>query len=257
MLKVSSVATVVAAVIVLLGVTAHAGSFSGAISTTLTSTTSGTCDVNSICPSGDCTCLVYDGTVSGSVGKGTAEVDATEDNGLATTPGALLSLQKCSSQRAKIPTRRLMGSELSARCPRLRPTRNSRADSTSLRLTLAPPAGVCSPLPLPARLIVWSYTTRARIDDPCSSAVEEMRAFMRAEQRARWLAMPCLPIGRQADLIKAGREAFVRGSRYCVRTRLARRNSRLYTISWHPSGSAFRGASSSWTVPVPVLPITR
>jgi hypothetical protein len=87
MLKVSSVATVVAAVIVLLGVTAHAGSFSGAISTTLTSTTSGTCDVNSICPSGDCTCLVYDGTVSGSVGKGTAEVDATEDNGLATTPG--------------------------------------------------------------------------------------------------------------------------------------------------------------------------
>ena len=87
MLKEFWLATEVIAVILLLGVAANAGSFSETISATLTSTTSGACDVSSICASGDCTCLVYDGTVSGSVGKGTAEVDATEDNGLATTPG--------------------------------------------------------------------------------------------------------------------------------------------------------------------------
>jgi hypothetical protein len=87
MLKEFWIVTVGAVVILLLGATAHAGSFSGTISATLTSTTSGACDESSICPSGDCTCLVYDGSVSGSVGKGTAEVDATEDNGLATIPG--------------------------------------------------------------------------------------------------------------------------------------------------------------------------
>jgi hypothetical protein len=179
MLKESWIVTVAAVVILLLGATAQAGSFSGTISATLTSTTSGACDESLICPSGDCTCLVYDGSVSGSVGKGTAEVDATEDNGLATIPGCTPFFSEVFISASKDPTKKLMGSALSAHRPRLRPTRNSAADSTSFRPTLAQLAGVCTPGHSLVRLIVWSSTTKAPIDSRLGEVAETARVYRR------------------------------------------------------------------------------
>jgi hypothetical protein len=67
-----------------------ASAASGSISAVLVGQFAGPCGsdfYNDSCASGSCTCLVYKGAISGTVGKGTAEIDATEDIGLGFSPG--------------------------------------------------------------------------------------------------------------------------------------------------------------------------
>jgi hypothetical protein len=65
---------------------------SGAIKAVLVSSTDGACatdSYNTSCASGICICLTYLGTISGTVGTGAAEIDATEDAGLEISPGCI------------------------------------------------------------------------------------------------------------------------------------------------------------------------
>jgi hypothetical protein len=65
---------------------------SGAIKAALVSSTDGACatdSYNANCASGICICLTYLGTISGTVGTGGAEIDATEDVGLEISPGCI------------------------------------------------------------------------------------------------------------------------------------------------------------------------
>jgi len=58
----------------------------------LVSSTDGACatdSYNATCASGICTCLIYVGTISGSIGTGASEIDATEDAGLEISPGCI------------------------------------------------------------------------------------------------------------------------------------------------------------------------
>ncbi|MGA2409119.1 MAG: hypothetical protein ABSG46_01865 [Candidatus Binataceae bacterium] len=69
---------------------ALAGHTSGTVKGSLLSQSSGPCDVgySSFCPSGNCVCDIFVGTISGNpVGKGTAELWATVDNGAAVSSG--------------------------------------------------------------------------------------------------------------------------------------------------------------------------
>lgn len=67
-------------------VSAFAGRISGTIKGGLTSQTSGACNVgySTYCPSGNCYCDEFTGTISGNpIGKGTVILDATVDQGAA------------------------------------------------------------------------------------------------------------------------------------------------------------------------------
>lgn len=67
-----------------------AGHTSGTVKGSLVSETSGACNdgYSALCPSGDCICDVFVGTISGNpIGKGTAELEATIDIGAALSSG--------------------------------------------------------------------------------------------------------------------------------------------------------------------------
>src|SRR5438128_8976674 len=69
-----------------------ASAASGAIKAVLVGAIDGACatdSYNASCASGICTCLIYAGTISGTVGTGVAEIDATEDVGLEISPGCI------------------------------------------------------------------------------------------------------------------------------------------------------------------------
>jgi len=77
-------------IVVLLPGIALAGHTSGTIKGTLSSQSDGACDVgySSFCPSGDCVCDIFIGSISGNpIGKGPAELWITIDNGAALSSG--------------------------------------------------------------------------------------------------------------------------------------------------------------------------
>ena len=66
-----------------------AGHTSGTVKGALSSQSNGACDVgySSLCPSGDCVCDIFTGSISGSpIGKGQAQLWITIDNGAALSP---------------------------------------------------------------------------------------------------------------------------------------------------------------------------
>jgi hypothetical protein len=70
---------------------------SGAIKAALVSSTDGACatdSYNANCASGIRICLTYLGTISGTVGTGGAEIDATEDLGLEISQAVFRSLRR-------------------------------------------------------------------------------------------------------------------------------------------------------------------
>ena len=79
-----------ALLVVLSPASAFAGHVSGTIKGGLTSQTSGACNVgySTYCPSGNCYCDEFTGTISGNpIGKGTVILDATVDQGAALSSG--------------------------------------------------------------------------------------------------------------------------------------------------------------------------
>ena len=67
-----------------------AGHTSGTVKGALSSQSNGACDVgySSLCPSGDCVCDIFTGSISGSpIGKGQAQLWITIDNGAALSTG--------------------------------------------------------------------------------------------------------------------------------------------------------------------------